>query len=73
MNDAIDRVQALPIFLLVAASLTAGSGLWCFLRSSINVALGLSLLVTALLLFIAAGISMRQRKLIMRDSNNDPT
>ncbi|MEN7341502.1 MAG: hypothetical protein AAAFM81_01110 [Pseudomonadota bacterium] len=66
MNDAIDKVQALPILLLVLASLLSGCGIWCLIRTERLPALAALLIGLAIALFIGAGVAMRNRQLILR-------
>ncbi|MFK8053203.1 MAG: hypothetical protein AB8F65_09540 [Woeseiaceae bacterium] len=71
MSGAMDRIRALPIFLLVLAALMSGSALWCFIRSVPAPKLGGILAGIAVGLWFAAATSMRRRQMILQDGSNE--
>ncbi|MEM7762807.1 MAG: hypothetical protein AAF290_01900 [Pseudomonadota bacterium] len=67
MSESIDRVQALPILLLVIASLLFGSGVWGLIRIPPLPAAAAILLAFAIGTFGAAAWLMRRRQLILKE------
>ncbi|MEL7298428.1 MAG: hypothetical protein AAGJ86_12270 [Pseudomonadota bacterium] len=67
MNESIDRVQALPILLLVIASLLFGSGVWGFVRTPPLPIAAVILLASSIGTFGAAAWLMRRRQLILKE------
>lgn len=60
MNEPVtERIHALPILMLVFGSLSVGCGLWFVVSEPLRLLPAVLLLLTAAVLFTAAGISLR--------------
>ena len=59
---AANRIEALPIWLLVLAALSLGTGIWYFIALPPDPRLGVGLLLVSILLFLTAAWILRDRR-----------